>query len=89
MKQQTIPDMMKSGTIVDATVISAPSSTKKAEKARDPEMHQTNASSFRLIHSDSVRACGNRAAALRTSLSVGSAAGKVLSIPSAAYFEAQ
>jgi len=28
------------GTIVDAT-ISAPSSTKNAEKARDPEMHQT------------------------------------------------
>jgi transposase, IS5 family len=30
-----------SGTIVDATIISAPSSTKKAAKARDPEMHQT------------------------------------------------
>jgi transposase, IS5 family len=29
------------GTIVDATIISAPSSTKNAEKARDPEMHQT------------------------------------------------
>src|ERR1700758_5765779 len=26
------------GTIVDATIISAPSSTKNAEKARDPEM---------------------------------------------------
>ena len=33
--------MMKGGTIVDATIISAPSSTKNAEKARDPEMHQT------------------------------------------------
>lgn len=30
-----------SGTIVDATIISAPSSTKNADKARDPEMHQT------------------------------------------------
>jgi IS5 family transposase len=30
-----------SGTIIDATIISAPSSTKNAEKARDPEMHQT------------------------------------------------
>ena len=30
-----------SGTIVDATIISAPSSTKNAQKARDPEMHQT------------------------------------------------
>jgi transposase, IS5 family len=29
------------GTIVDATIISAPSSTKNAEKKRDPEMHQT------------------------------------------------
>ena len=33
--------MMKGGTIVDATLISAPSSTKNQEKARDPEMHQT------------------------------------------------
>ena len=30
-----------SGTIVDATLISAPSSTKNAEHKRDPEMHQT------------------------------------------------
>jgi len=29
------------GTIVDATIISAPPSTKNAEKERDPEMHQT------------------------------------------------
>jgi len=29
------------GTIVDATIIGAPSSTKNADKARDPEMHQT------------------------------------------------
>ena len=29
------------GTIVDATIIRAPSSTKNADKARDPEMHQT------------------------------------------------
>ncbi len=33
--------MMKGGTIVDATIINAPSSTKNAEKARDPEMHST------------------------------------------------
>ena len=33
--------MMRGGSIVDATLISAPSSTKNAEKARDPEMHQT------------------------------------------------
>jgi IS5 family transposase len=30
------------GTIVDATIISAPSSTKNRTKERDPEMHQTN-----------------------------------------------
>ena len=33
--------MMRGGTIVDATLISAPSSTKNVEKKRDPEMHQT------------------------------------------------
>lgn len=33
--------LLKSGTIVDATIIAAPSSTKNAEQARDPEMHQT------------------------------------------------
>jgi IS5 family transposase len=32
---------VNTGTIVDATLISAPSSTKNADKARDPEMHQT------------------------------------------------
>src|SRR5208283_5007659 len=29
------------GTIVDATIIHAPSSTKNADQQRDPEMHQT------------------------------------------------
>jgi IS5 family transposase len=29
------------GTIVDATIIDAPSSTKNAKKKRDPQMHQT------------------------------------------------
>lgn len=33
--------LMKEGTIVDATIISAPSSTKNQKKERDPEMHQT------------------------------------------------
>lgn len=32
---------LRSGTIVDATLIAAPSSTKNADGARDPEMHQT------------------------------------------------
>ena len=33
--------LMKQGTIVDATIIHAPSSTKNARHARDPEMKQT------------------------------------------------
>lgn len=33
--------MLKQGTIMDATIIEAPSSTKNRERARDPEMHQT------------------------------------------------
>jgi transposase, IS5 family len=33
--------LMKEGTIVDATIIAAPSSTKNASQQRDPEMHQT------------------------------------------------
>ncbi|WP_275760889.1 IS5 family transposase [Ralstonia pseudosolanacearum] len=33
--------MMKEGTIVDATIIAAPPSTKNETKSRDPEMHQT------------------------------------------------
>ena len=32
---------VNTGTIVDATIIGAPSSTKNADKARDPEMRQT------------------------------------------------
>jgi IS5 family transposase len=32
---------VSSGTIVDATIIAAPSSTKNADGERDPEMHQT------------------------------------------------
>ena len=33
--------LLKSGTIVDATIIAAPPSTKNEQKARDPQMHQT------------------------------------------------
>jgi IS5 family transposase len=32
---------IQTGTIVDATILHAPSSTKNAKKERDPEMHQT------------------------------------------------
>jgi IS5 family transposase len=33
--------LMREGTLVDATIIAAPPSTKNKDKARDPEMHQT------------------------------------------------
>jgi transposase, IS5 family len=33
--------LLQAGTIVDATIIAAPSSTKNAQQARDPEMKQT------------------------------------------------
>lgn len=33
--------LMKQGTLVDATIIEAPSSTKNKTNQRDPEMHQT------------------------------------------------
>ena len=33
--------LLREGTLVDATLIAAPSSTKNQEKERDPEMHQT------------------------------------------------
>ena len=33
--------LMTQGTLVDATLMAAPSSTKNREHSRDPEMHQT------------------------------------------------
>ncbi len=33
--------LLREGAIVDATIISAPTSTKNKEGKRDPEMHQT------------------------------------------------
>ena len=41
--------LVKSGTIVDATIISAPSSTKNREGKRDPEMRQTKKGNTRLF----------------------------------------
>src|SRR5216683_1309014 len=41
---EVVPDestILRSGTIVDATIIAAPSSTKNASASRDPEMKQT------------------------------------------------
>jgi IS5 family transposase len=36
--------LLRAGTIVDATIIAAPSSTKNASATRDPEMKQTRKS---------------------------------------------
>ena len=33
--------LMSQGTLIDATLIAAPSSTKNKQRARDPQMHQT------------------------------------------------
>ena len=33
--------LLKTGTVVDATLIAAPSSTKNKDHARDPEMHSS------------------------------------------------
>lgn len=33
--------LLRAGTLVDATLIAAPASTKNEQRARDPEMHQT------------------------------------------------
>jgi len=33
--------MLQAGTVIDATIIAAPSSTKNKEGKRDPQMHQT------------------------------------------------
>ena len=33
--------LLREGTLVDATIIEAPTSTKNKAKQRDPEMHQT------------------------------------------------
>ena len=33
--------LLKAGTVVDATLIAAPTSTKNKDKSRDPEMHSS------------------------------------------------
>ena len=38
--------ILKEGTLVDATIIKAPTSTKNKDKQRDPDMHQTKKREF-------------------------------------------
>ena len=41
MKQTDLSLLLKTGTVVDATLIAAPSSTRNKGGERGPEMHQT------------------------------------------------
>ena len=41
--------ILKAGTVVDATLIAAPSSTKNKSGKRDPEMHQTKKGSVAIV----------------------------------------
>lgn len=48
--------IMHGGSIVDATIIEAPSSTKNAENRRDPEMHQVKKATSGILVSGSTSA---------------------------------
>src|SRR5215472_1720883 len=48
------------GTIVDATVIHAPSSTKNREQQRDPEMHQVRKRQTLVLRDESARGSGQQ-----------------------------
>lgn len=48
---------LRQGTIVDATIIHAPSSTKNREGKRDPEMHQTKKGSQYFFEGSYRRRC--------------------------------
>ena len=52
--------LLRHGTIVDATIIHAPSSTKNKEGKRDPEMHQTKKRQPILFRHESAHWCGCR-----------------------------
>jgi IS5 family transposase len=43
--------LLKAGTVVDATLIAAPTSTKNKGKARDPEMHSSKKGNPRRLQS--------------------------------------
>lgn len=49
---------ISNGTIVDATIISAPSSTKNKQRERDPEMHQTAKGKQWYLRHEGARGCG-------------------------------
>ncbi len=57
--------LLKTGTVVDATLIAAPSSTKNRTGHRDPEMHQTKKGSPWYSGMTSLKGEGQRAALVR------------------------
>lgn len=50
--------ILKKGSIVDSTIISAPSSTKNKEKKRDPDAHQTKKGNTWHFGYTALRKCG-------------------------------
>ncbi len=57
--------LLKTGTVVDATLIAAPSSTKNKTGERDPEMHQTKKGNQWYFRMTSPKGEGQRAALVR------------------------
>ena len=57
--------MMHQGTIVDATIINAPSSTKNEKKERDPEMRQTKKGNQCVLSYQSTTGCPSWSGASR------------------------
>ena len=49
---------IQTGTIVDATILHAPSSTKNASGERDPEMHQTRKGTAVVLRPEGAHRCG-------------------------------
>lgn len=52
--------LLRQGTVVDATIIHAPSSTKNKDGKRDPEMHHTKKVNMYFIRHESTHRCRRR-----------------------------
>ena len=59
-KLRTEGKILKKGTIVDSTIIDAPSSAKNKEKSRDPEAHSTKKGRKLSVRNQSAYRCGQR-----------------------------
>ena len=54
---------LQAGTIVDASIIAAPSPTNNQARARDPEMHQTRKGNEWRLRNEAAHRCGRGAGA--------------------------